>query len=77
MEFNPPVLLICELISERKFDIMGKTIKSRIKRFCAKYPEPRQYKIKLTWNRKDGYHEADGREYHPSFGVRRWYHSIR
>lgn len=37
---------------------MGKTIKSRIKRFCAKYPEPRQYKIKLTWNRKDGYHEA-------------------
>ena len=53
MEFNSPVL---PLTKERKFDIMGKTIKQRIARFCKKYPEPRQYKIQLTWNRKDSLH---------------------
>ena len=37
---------------------MGKTIKERIDRFCEKYPEPRQYKIRLRWNRKDGEHLA-------------------
>lgn len=59
MEFDSSVLLTyINYISERKFDIMGKTIKSRIKRFCAKYPEPRQYKMKLVWKRKDGMHSA-------------------
>lgn len=38
---------------------MGKTIKERIARFCAKFPEPRQYKMELTWRRKDGYHVAE------------------
>lgn len=38
---------------------MGKTIKERIARFCAKYPEPRQYKMELTWRRKDGYHVSE------------------
>ena len=55
MKFNSSVLLT---YNERKIDIMGKTINERIMRFCKKYPEPRQYKIELYWNRKDGRHSA-------------------
>ena len=38
---------------------MGKTIKERIARFCAKFPEPRQYKMQLEWRRNDGYHVGE------------------
>lgn len=38
---------------------MEMTIKERINRFCEKYPEPRQCKIILNWNRKDGQHSQE------------------
>ena len=33
------------------------TIKQRIDKFVKKYPEPYQFKITLSWSRKDGEHE--------------------
>lgn len=35
---------------------MKNDIKTRIDKFIKKYPEPYQFKITLTWNRKDGLH---------------------
>lgn len=34
-----------------------KDIKSRIDKFIKKYPEPYQFEITLSWERKDGYHK--------------------
>lgn len=52
---------------------MKLTVKQRIDKFIKKYPEPYQFKIELTWNRKDGAHS---KTYFPKnvSGVNRgWY----